>query len=73
MVRTKGTAPRPHTYAWKPSVLPKLQVVEDRSLSRSKMFCEMKVEVRTRGVKKQKQKRNFFERLVGGLPVGVVV
>jgi hypothetical protein len=73
MVRTKGTAPKVHTHAWKPSVLPKLQVVEDHSLSRSKVFIEIKVEARTRGAKKQKQKRNFFERLIGGLPVEVVV
>jgi hypothetical protein len=33
----------------------------------------MKAEARTRGEKKKRQKQHFFERLVRGLPVEIVV
>jgi hypothetical protein len=77
MARTKSSwwnmVKTPHMEAWEPSVLPKPKIVKDHYLSRSKVFFEIKVEARTRGEKKKRQKQYFFERLVRDLPVEIVV
>jgi hypothetical protein len=75
MARTKGTAYKvryPHTHAWKPSVLPESKISDDYSLTRIKLFFEVKVRARTRREQK-KQERSFYDRLAHGLPVEIVM
>jgi hypothetical protein len=76
MARTKGTAYKvryPHTHAWKPSILPESGVSDDYSLTRTKLLFEVKVRARTRRQQKKQDRRSFYDRLVHGLPVEIVV
>jgi hypothetical protein len=43
------------------------------TLYQEQVFFAMEAEARTRGEKKKRQKQHFFERLVRGLPVEIVV